>query len=132
MSVEQLAAAALIGAFVGFLGGVFGKGGSAIATPLLHLVGIPAIVAVASPLPATIPAMLAASYAYWRERFIDWHLFAWTVAIGVPATAAGAYATRWITGDALVVVTELVVTALGIRFLVRPGNPHGALARPPV
>ena len=62
MSTETLIAVALIGAFVGFLGGLFGKGGSAIATPLLALVGIPPIVALASPLPATIPSTLAASY----------------------------------------------------------------------
>ena len=48
MSTETLVAVAVIGAFVGFLGGMFGKGGSAIATPLLALVGIPPIVAVAS------------------------------------------------------------------------------------
>ena len=35
----------LIGLGVGFLSGAFGKGGSAISTPLLHLVGVPAIAA---------------------------------------------------------------------------------------
>ena len=61
----------LVGGAVGFLGGLFGKGGSAIASPLLGAAGIAPIVAVASPLPATIPGMLAASAAYWRERFVD-------------------------------------------------------------
>jgi len=42
---------ALIGAGVGYLGGLFGKGGAAIATPFLALIGVPAIVAVASMLP---------------------------------------------------------------------------------
>ena len=51
---------ALIGLGIGFLGGLFGKGGSAVATPLLYLVGVPAIAAVASPLPATIPGKWAA------------------------------------------------------------------------
>ena len=46
---------------VGFLSGAFGKGGSAIATPLLHLLGVPAMVAIASPLPATIPSSWLAS-----------------------------------------------------------------------
>ncbi|MGZ4725089.1 MAG: TSUP family transporter, partial [Ilumatobacteraceae bacterium] len=63
-----LAFAALIGVGIGFLGGLLGKGGSAIATPLLHAIGIPAIVAVAAPLPATIPSTMVASYAYSRER----------------------------------------------------------------
>jgi uncharacterized protein len=130
MSPATILAVALIGAFVGFLGGLFGKGGAAIATPLLALVGIPPIVALASPLPATIPATLAASYAYWRVRLIDWEVFRWCVAVGIPATALGAYATRSIDGTALVTATELMVTALGLRFLLRPGDPH-EVALPP-
>src|SRR2546427_6865736 len=57
---------AAIGLLVGFLSGLFGKGGSAIATPLLHALGVPAIVAVAAPLPATIPSTLVAGAASWR------------------------------------------------------------------
>ena len=123
-------AVACIGAFVGFLGGMFGKGGSAIATPLLALVGIPPVVALASPLPATIPSTLAASYAYWRERLIDWRVFSWSVVVGIPATIAGAYATRWIAGDVLLTATEVVITGLGIRFLLRPGDPHEIAVKP--
>ncbi len=130
MSLETILAVAVIGAFVGFLGGVFGKGGSAIATPLLAMVGIPPIMALASPLPATVPATLAASYVYWRQRLVDWEVFRWCLLIGIPATALGAYATRWIGGDALVTATEVVVTGLGLRFLLRPGDPHEIAAEP--
>jgi uncharacterized membrane protein YfcA len=130
MSIETMLAVALIGAFVGFLGGVFGKGGSAIATPLLALVGIPPIMALASPLPATVPATLAASYVYWRQRLVDWEVFRWCLLVGIPATTIGAYATRWIGGDALVTATEVVVTGLGVRFLLRPGDPHEIAAEP--
>lgn len=38
-----------IGVAVGFLGGLFGKGGSAVATPLLSLAGAPGYIAVATP-----------------------------------------------------------------------------------
>ena len=61
----------VIGMGVGFVSGLFGKGASAIATPLLHLAGVPALIALAAPLPATIPSTLAAGAAYWRGRFID-------------------------------------------------------------
>src|SRR6476469_9145997 len=71
MEPHTLLAAAVIGLFIGFLGGLLGKGGSAIATPLLHPVGVPAFVAVAAPLPATIPSTLAASWVYWKERYLD-------------------------------------------------------------
>ncbi|MGZ4688789.1 MAG: sulfite exporter TauE/SafE family protein [Acidimicrobiia bacterium] len=130
MSAETIVAVALIGAGVGFLGGLFGKGGAAIATPLLALVGVPPIMAVASPLPAAIPSTLAASYAYWRAQLIDWSVFRWCALVGIPATALGAYATRWIGGDVLVTATEVVVTALGVRFLLRPGDPHEIAVQP--
>ena len=110
----------LIGAGVGLLGGLFGKGGSAIATPLLHLAGVPAFVAIASPLPATIPATAAAAIVYWRRGLVDRRVLTWTGAIGLPATVVGALATRWIGAGPLIVATDLVVAILGVRFLLRP------------
>src|SRR5258705_11638295 len=68
---QILLGALVIGAGVGFLSGAFGKGGSALSTPLLHLLGVPAIVAIASPLPATIPATLLAGRRYARAGHID-------------------------------------------------------------
>lgn len=113
-----------IGMGVGFLSGLFGKGGSAIATPLLHLAGVPAIIAVAAPLPATIPSTLAAASAYWRGRFFDQRVFLWSIAFGIPATVAGALCTHWISGDFLVRLTDVVIAALGLRFLFFPGAPR--------
>ncbi len=113
-----LLAAAGIGLAIGFLGGMFGKGGSAIATPLLAAVGVPAIVAVAAPLPATIPSTFAASSVYWHARLIDWRIVRWSLGFGIPATIVGAVATHWIGGTALVTVTDCVLVVLGLRFLV--------------
>src|SRR6266545_5382684 len=73
----------LIGGGVGFLGGMFGKGGSAIATPLLAEIGVPPIVAVASPLPATIPSTLAAYRHYRNAGLRDPELVRWSIAFGV-------------------------------------------------
>ncbi len=122
---------AAIGALVGFLGGLFGKGGSAIATPLLSVAGVAPIAAVASPLPSTIPGTLVAAYAYWEERLVDWRIVRWSIPVGVPATVAGAYATRWIGGTPLVIATEIVVAALGARFLLYPSDPHELASEPP-
>src|SRR5580765_4950295 len=94
MGPHTLLAAAAIGIVIGFLGGLLGKGGSAIATPLLHAVGVPAIIAVAAPLPATIPSTMIASYAYSRERLVDWRVVRWSIGVGVPATVAGALLTH--------------------------------------
>ncbi|HEX5097400.1 MAG TPA: sulfite exporter TauE/SafE family protein [Acidimicrobiia bacterium] len=114
---------AAIGLVIGFLGGLLGKGGSAIATPLLHAMGVPAIVAVAAPLPATVPSTAVASYAYWRERFVDWRVVRWSIGIGVPCTVFGAVLTRWVGGGALVWATDLVLVALGLRVLLGASTP---------
>jgi uncharacterized membrane protein YfcA len=113
-----LVLAALIGLGIGFLGGLLGKGGSAIATPLLHAIGVPAIIAVASPLPATVPSTMVASWAYSRERLVDWRVVRWSIAFGVPATIGGALLTRLVSGGALVRATDVVLIGLGIRILV--------------
>lgn len=130
VDMGTLLVVAVIGAGVGFLGGLFGKGGSALATPLLAAIGIPPIVAVASPLPATLPSTLAASVPYWKARLIDWRVVRWSLAVGIPATIVGSLATRWIDGSSLVVATEVLLTLLGVRMLVHPGDPHEVVAEP--
>jgi uncharacterized membrane protein YfcA len=110
----------VIGAAVGFLGGMFGKGGAAIATPLLAVLGLPPLVAVASPLPATIPGTLLAYRRYRRLDLADPDVIRWSVALGVPATVLGALATRWISGEVLVQITDVIVTAIGLRVLCHP------------
>lgn len=121
---------AIIGLGVGLLAGLFGKGGSAVATPLLHAIGVPAIIALAAPLPATIPSTMAASSPYWRHRLVDDDVLRWNLAIGIPATVVGAFATHWISGGLLVRVTDVVVAALGVRFLLFPTPTGTAPPRP--
>lgn len=118
MTLGSALAVAAIGAVVGFLSGMFGKGGSAVATPMLAALGIPEIAAVASPLPATIPTTVAAASAYWRDGQIDRRIVAVTVAAGVPATILGPIATRWVDTDALILLTDLLLAGLGLRVLV--------------
>ncbi len=119
MSPNVIFAAMLIGAGVGLLSGAFGKGGSAVATPLLHAVGVPAVVAVASPLPATIPSTLLASRGYARAGEIDGRVLRVGMTVGMPATVAGAVCTRWIPGGVLVLTTDVVVLMLALRMLTR-------------
>lgn len=123
-----LLAVAAIGVGVGFLSGLLGKGGSAIASPLLHLAGVPALIALAAPLPATIPSTMAAGSAYARRGFVDWRTVRWTVAVGVPATIAGAVATRWIDGSALIGATDVVLIVLGVRLGLRRHTPDDVAA----
>lgn len=110
----------LIGVLVGFLGGLFGKGGSAIATPLLSLAGIAGFIAVAAPLPATVPGTFIAAVAYRKSKLLDWEIIRWSVAVGLPATVAGAYLTRFIGPQPLLVVTGVMVLGFGLSFLLAP------------
>ncbi|MBX3287059.1 MAG: sulfite exporter TauE/SafE family protein [Acidimicrobiales bacterium] len=112
----------LLGAAIGFLGGLLGKGGSAIATPFLVALGVPPIVAVAAPLPATVPGTLLAADRYRRQGLVDRDVLRWSLLAGVPATVVGALATRWIGGHDLVLVTDAVIAALGVRMLLHPSS----------
>jgi uncharacterized protein len=119
VDLQILLGALLIGAGVGFLSGAFGKGGSAISTPLLHALGVPAIVAIASPLPATIPSTWLASRGYARAGHVDRRVLRIGLAAGVPLTAIGAVLTRWIPGEGLVLATDVLLLFLGLRVLLR-------------
>lgn len=110
----------LIGVIIGFLGGLFGKGGSAIATPMLSLIGVPGFIAVAAPLPATVPGTLVASIAYWKSHLLDWEIILWSILFGVPATIIGSYLTKYTGAAPLLIVTGLMVLAFGISFLIFP------------
>ncbi len=116
---HQLLIALAVGALVGLASGAFGKGGSALATPLLAAFGIPPIIAVASPLPATIPATAIAGRTYARAGMFDWRVVRIGVIVGLPLTAAGALLTRWVPGEPLVLGSELLVLALALRMLLR-------------
>lgn len=114
---SSLLVVALIGAGIGFMGGLLGKGGSAIATPVLLSVGLPPAVALAAPLPATVPGALVAADRYRRDGQIDRRVLRWSLLFGVPATLVGALATRWIDASALVLVTDVIIVGLGVRML---------------
>ncbi len=120
----------VIGAGVGFLSGAFGKGGAAISTPLLHAIGVPALIALASPLPATIPSTLLASRGYSKAGHLDRRVLRIGIWIGVPATVVGALCTRWIAGGTLILATDLLVLGLGVRVLF--GAAHAETDEPVV
>ena len=111
-----------IGAGVGFLGGLLGKGGSAIATPILMAIGVPPMLAVAAPLPATVPGTLLAADHYRQRHLIDHDVLRWSLIAGLPATVIGAVLTRWVPGETLVLVTDAVITVLGVRLLTHVGD----------
>lgn len=107
----------LAGAALGTLTGLFGVGGSSIATPLLSLLGVPGLVAVASPLPATIPGAAVAAVAYVRSGAARPRAAAWTVLGGAPAAIVGALLSRLVGGPALLVASGVVLVVVGMRVM---------------
>jgi uncharacterized membrane protein YfcA len=104
--VPSLLIVIAIGAGVGFLGGLLGKGGSAIATPILVAFGVPPMIAVAAPLPATAPGTLLAADRYRRNDLVDRDVVRVSLVAGLPATVVGA----------------LLIAVIGARLLLRPSS----------
>lgn len=105
------------GAVIGVLFGIFGVGGSSFATPVLGLLGVSGLVAVAAPLPATIPAAVAGAYSFVRRRQVDWGIARWSIVGGVPATIVGALLSRNVGGKALLIASGVVLAVVGLRIL---------------
>ena len=122
-----------IGSIVGFLSGLLGKGGSAVTTPALQIfLNVPDYLALASPLPATLPTLLSAAWAYRGKDLVDWRVTRLTVLWGVPATLAGSFLSEYVGGHPLMIMTGLMVLGLGVSLLFKGGeakpasHPHAA------
>ncbi len=113
----HLIAIALAGLVVGGLFGLFGVGGSSFATPLLSLLGLSGFAAVASPLPATLPAALVGAREYSRCDAVDGKVARWSLIGGVPATIVGAVLSRFVGGPALLVASGVTLGVVGVRVL---------------
>ncbi len=120
----------IVGALVGFLSGLFGKGGSAVTTPILHaFVGIPSLLALATPLPATIPTTISASYAYHKQHMVSRDVVLWTGIPGLVFTVIGSLLTEFFGGKTLMLATAVFVGFVGFTFLRNPTSAH---PHPPV
>ena len=103
----------LAGAAIGALTGLFGVGGSSIATPMLAVLGVPGLLAVASPLPATIPAALGAAGPYISRGEARPRAAGWTLLGALPAAVVGAMLSDLVGGRALLVASGLVSSPSG-------------------
>jgi len=114
----------LAGAGVGVTFGLFGAGGSAFATPVLALMGVPPVLAVASPLPALLPSSVAGAREYFRVGMLDRRVAKLTILAGLPAVVLGAFVGQLVGGDALLVASGAVLLGVGVRMLLPSANGH--------
>jgi hypothetical protein len=111
-------ALAVAGVAVGGLMGFFGVGGSSVATPVLSLLGVPPFLAVASPLPATVPGAMLAALSYIRSGDARPKAAAWSLLGAVPTSVAGALLSRAVGGRALILLSGVVLALVGARVLL--------------
>lgn len=107
-----------VGLIQGFLGAMFGFGGSSVASPILRLVGIAPLLALGTPLPVAIPTAIPSLYNYYKRGLVDLQTVKWVLAGAFPMMLVGAFSTRWISGHLLMMLTGLAVTAIGARAIV--------------
>ncbi len=110
----------LTGALLGFLSGMFGVGGSSVATPVLRLLDVPRLLALGTPLPVTLPTALVGGWTYWRRGLVNGRAALWTALGGVPADIAGSYLTARVPGRLLMTLTGAFVVIVGARLLWKP------------
>lgn len=112
------------GAVVGMIYGIFGVG-SAFATPVLAVLGVPGLAAVVAPLPALLPGSAVGAWQYSRQDRVDWVVARWALLGGAPAAVLGALASQWVGGGPLIVASGVMLVLVGLRIL-RPVSVDGA------
>jgi hypothetical protein len=121
----------IVGALIGLMSGLFGIGGSSIGTPILKMFfSLPALIALASPLPVTIPTAVAGTYNYWRKGLVRKDVVLWTTIGGLPGVVLGALGTRIVSGQWLMILTGLFLSFSGVQ-LIRKGKESCAAAFSP-
>ena len=110
----------LTGAMLGFLSGLFGVGGSSVATPTLRLLNVPRLLALGTPLPVALPTAVVGGWTYWRRGLVNGRAVLWTVLSGVPADVVGSNLSARVPGRLLMALTGAFVILVALRLLWKP------------
>ena len=106
------------GALAGIVFGRFGAGGSAFATPMLAMAGVPGVLAVAAPLPSMLPASLLGARRHLRGGNLDRRVARLAVVGGVPGVLSGGLASSFVAGRQLLVLSGVLLLLVGARILL--------------
>ncbi|HYE41780.1 MAG TPA: sulfite exporter TauE/SafE family protein, partial [Caulobacteraceae bacterium] len=105
-----------LGAFVGFISGVFGIGGGFLMAPVLVFMGVPPAMAVASQANHVVASSTSSVIAYSRQRSVDWRMGGVMAAGGVIGAFLGVEVFRLLRllGQADLVVALSYLIFLGV------------------
>ena len=120
---------ALLGVFSGFLGGLLGVGGGIIVVPILILIfDLQARQAVGTSLVMIIFTALSSTFAYQRQKRLDWKVGIIGASVTVPGAVIGAYVTKFFSSQALTIIFGIFlffIAAFMFRRSNRTGNQEG-------
>ena len=110
----------VLGFVIGMLSGMFGFGGSSISTPMLRIfLSVSPYYALASPLPISMVSSCIALIRYYKENLIDWSITKEVLLFLIPGSIAGAYITRFIGGEYLMLLTGVFLIYISLRLLFK-------------
>ena len=105
-----------LGAFVGFVSGIFGIGGGFLMAPVLVFMGVPPAVAVASQANHVVASSASSVIAYSRQKAVDWRMGGIMAAGGIIGAIVGVELFRLLRllGQADLVVAISYLLFLGV------------------
>jgi uncharacterized membrane protein YfcA len=122
VSPGDVAIAVAVGLASGILAGIFGVGGGIAMTPGIQVfLGLPPVVALATPLPAIFPTALAGALAYRRQGELDTRAAVLLIVPGLFAAAIGAWLTDLVDTTLLLLITAVLLGSQAIA-IVRGGR----------
>lgn len=125
----------VLGIALGVLSGLFGIGGSSVATPLLRtLFHTPPLLALATPLPVTLLSIAGALWGYSSGGLVRPRPLIPAALAGAPASVLGALATKIVGGHFLMMLTGATVVYIGLNVLLfhPPAQDGGGFQPSPV
>lgn len=110
----------ILGVLAGFLGGLLGVGGGIIVVPILVLIfNLDTRLAVGTSLVMIMFTALSATFAYYRQRRIDWKVGMISAVATVPGASIGAYATKFFSSNSLAIIFGVTILFIAVVMLRR-------------
>ena len=120
MNLITLILLALLGVLSGFLGGLLGVGGGIIVVPILILIfDLQAKQAVGTSLVMIIFTALSSTFAYQRQKRLDWKVGIMGASVTVPGAAIGAYMTNFFSSQVLTIIFGIFLFSMAALIFKR-------------
>jgi hypothetical protein len=123
VDLTEILISVAIGLAAGALSGMFGVGGSTIATPFMRLfLGVPGMIAVGTPLPIAIPTAISGTVAHYRRGMVRMKTGIACGLIGSTTAVLGAETTELLGGWAMMIITSVFIFLIAVRFAYGGGQ----------